>query len=118
MRLSTKNLEQAAATERDPRWASVLARSPAADGKFFYSVKTTGVYCRPSCAARLARPENVQFHGSSADAERAGFRPYKRCMPDQPSRLAQHAAKVAQICRLVQDAETVPNLQALADQAG
>ena len=71
-------------TELDPRWASVVARDRAADGSFFYSVETTGVYCRPSCAARLARPENVRLPRRPAeDAERAGFRPCKRCKPDQ-----------------------------------
>ena len=72
-----------AATTHDPRWASVIARDPSADGTFFYSVRTTGVYCRPSCAARLARPENVRFHTSCDDAEKAGFRPCKRCKPNQ-----------------------------------
>src|SRR5918997_4263751 len=88
-----------AATEQDWRWASVVARDRAADGKFLYSVRTTGVYCRPSCAARLARPENVRFHPTRAEAERAGFRPCKRCKPDQPSPAKRHAVKVAEACR-------------------
>ena len=92
MTMSEKTIERAAATESDPRWASVVARSAEADGSFFYSVRTTRVYCRPSCAARLARPENVRFHATREDAERAGFRPCKRCKPDQPSLLEQHAA--------------------------
>jgi AraC family transcriptional regulator of adaptative response/methylated-DNA-[protein]-cysteine methyltransferase len=71
------------ATEQDPRWAAIVARERAADGTFFYSVKTTGVYCRPSCAARLANPKNVRFHPTCDDAERAGFRPCKRCKPEQ-----------------------------------
>src|SRR5467141_2529674 len=108
----------AAATVSDPRWAAVVARDPAADGRFFYSVKTTGVYCRPSCAARLARPENVRFHATCADAEKAGFRPCKRCKPDQAPLLAQHAAKVAGICRLIEDADAVPGLEELANRAG
>ncbi|CAM5330469.1 hypothetical protein RLIN73S_04314 [Rhodanobacter lindaniclasticus] len=81
-----------AATLADPRWIAVRARDARADGSFFYSVRTTGVYCRPSCAARPARPENVAFHASAAEAERAGFRPCKRCKPDQPSLAEQHAA--------------------------
>ncbi len=56
-------------TEQDPRWQDVVARNKDADGRFFYSVKTTGVYCRPSCAARQAKPENVRFHATTADAE-------------------------------------------------
>src|SRR5438105_645250 len=66
---------------QDTRWRAVVARDARADGKFFYSVKTTGVYCKPSCAARTPRPENVAFHLSAADAERAGFRACKRCKP-------------------------------------
>jgi uncharacterized protein len=70
------------ATVDDPRWAAVVARDAAADGNFFYSVRTTGVYCRPSCKARLPRPENVAFHQSAQAAEAAGFRPCKRCRPE------------------------------------
>ena len=88
MNVAHRNEMRAAETVSDPRWAAVVARDPAADGTFFYSVKTTGVYCRPSCAARTANPENVAFHRTAADAERAGFRPCKRCKPDQASRFA------------------------------
>lgn len=109
---------RAAETLHDPRWAAVVARDSAADGTFFYSVATTGVYCRPSCAARLARPENVRFHATRADAERAGFRPCKRCRPDQPPLAERYAAKVAEICRLIADAETAPPLAELAERAG
>jgi AraC family transcriptional regulator, regulatory protein of adaptative response / methylated-DNA-[protein]-cysteine methyltransferase len=85
MNESAKNTELATSTTNDPRWTSIVARDASSDGKFFYSVKTTGVYCRPSCAARLARPENVGFHATTKDAEKAGFRPCKRCKPNQPS---------------------------------
>ena len=64
------------------RWQAVKSRDRTADGQFYYSVASTGVYCRPSCGARLPRRENVAFHQSAADAERAGFRPCKRCRPD------------------------------------
>jgi AraC family transcriptional regulator of adaptative response/methylated-DNA-[protein]-cysteine methyltransferase len=73
----------AAATIDDPRWLRVLARDVSADGEFFYSVGTTGVFCRPSCASRRARPEHVAFHSTAEDAQRAGFRPCKRCRPDR-----------------------------------
>eukprot|EP01035_Chromulina_nebulosa_P045598 gene45598-biopygen31503 len=63
---------QAAATQADPRWAAVVERSTGADGTFWYSVQTTGVYCRPSCASRTPRPENVLFHTSCDEAEPAG----------------------------------------------
>lgn len=106
----------AANTTSDPRWAAVVARDPAADGQFFYSVKTTGVYCRPSCASRTARPENVAFHATAAAAERAGFRPCKRCKPDQP--VGQQAARVAELCRWIERAEQAPSLDTLAQHAG
>ena len=108
----------AARTRKDPRWTAVVARDSRADGKFFYAVRTTGVYCRPSCGSRRARPENLQFYATAADAERAGFRPCKRCKPDQPSLDRQHAAKVAKICRLIENAEEPPSLAELAGKAG
>jgi hypothetical protein len=64
----------------DARWEAVRRRDRGADGVFFCAVRTTGVYCRPSCAGRPHR-ENVTFYATAADAERAGFRPCKRCRP-------------------------------------
>jgi AraC family transcriptional regulator of adaptative response/methylated-DNA-[protein]-cysteine methyltransferase len=118
MHTSVNDAQLAAMTKSDARWAAVVARSAEADGTFYYSVKTTGVYCRPSCAARLAKPEHVQFHATCEDAERAGFRPCKRCKPDQPSLAVQHAEVVAEACRLIAEAEEVPGLQALAARVG
>ena len=118
MNAAAKNSQRAAATVDDPRWPTLVARNPKADGTFFYSVATTGVYCRPSCAARRARPEHVRFHATAADAERAGFRPCKRCKPNQPSLLERQAAKVTEACRLIEDAETAPNLGELANRVG
>ena len=106
------------AVTSDPRWALVLARDASADDAFFYSVKTTGVYCRPSCGARPPKPENVAFHSSAADAEHAGFRPCKRCSPDQPPRAERQATLVAELCRIIERSETTPSLEALAKHAG
>lgn len=108
----------AQAVERDPRWTSIVTRDAAADGRFYYSVRTTGVYCRPSCGARRARPENVTFHATIADVERAGFRPCKRCRPDQPSLHDMHATTVADACRFIEASEQAPSLEALANRAG
>lgn len=100
------------------RWNAVVHRDPEAEGKFYYSVKTTGVYCRPSCAARLARRENIQFHTSCEAAERAGFRACKRCRPNGRSLAEENAAKVATACRTIETAEELPGLDVLAKVAG
>lgn len=100
------------------RWRAVLDRDRAADGCFFYSVASTGVYCRPSCAARSPRRENVAFHASTADAERAGFRPCKRCRPGQPGLAQRQADLVAAACRAIEAAEQAPALEELARAAG
>ena len=102
----------------DPRWAAVVARDHGADGTFFYSVATTGVYCRPSCGSRLANPKNVRFHETVAEAARAGFRPCRRCRPDQPPLEQLHAARVAEACRVIETAEAMPTLAVLADGVG
>ena len=106
------------ATELDSRWARVIARDRMADGTFYYSVATTGIYCRPSCPSRTANPKNVRFHDSIADAENAGFRACHRCKPDQPSADVQNAGRVAHACRLIEQAEQSPPLSELAMAVG
>jgi len=118
LNMTTKCETLAAATGGDPRWAALVARDPKADGDFFYSVATTGVYCRPSCAARTPRRENVAFHSTADAAERAGFRACRRCKPDQPPLGVQHANTIAELCRLIESAAQPPTLRALASQAG
>jgi AraC family transcriptional regulator of adaptative response/methylated-DNA-[protein]-cysteine methyltransferase len=102
----------------DARWEAVRRRDPAADGQFLYSVATTGVYCRPSCAARSARRENVAFHATPADAERAGFRPCKRCRPDLAPRPEREARMIARACRTIETADEPPSLDKLAAASG
>ena len=104
--------------DNDACWSAVERRDRAADGTFVYSVRTTGVYCRPSCAARLPRRENVAFHQTCTDAERAGFRPCKRCRPNASTLAEVHAGAVARACRLIEEAEEAPSLEALARAAG
>jgi AraC family transcriptional regulator, regulatory protein of adaptative response / methylated-DNA-[protein]-cysteine methyltransferase len=116
--MSTVSESRAAVTVSDPRWASVVTRDRAADGQFVYAVRTTGVYCRPSCASRSARPENVEFHATAADAERAGFRACKRCRPDQTAADNGHAALVTALCRYIEQADQPPTLEMLAQHAG
>ena len=104
--------------DNDACWSAVERRDRAADGTFVYSVRTTGVYCRPSCAARLPRRDNVAFHQTCTDAERAGFRPCKRCRPNASTLAEVHAGAVARACRLIEEAEEAPSLEALARAAG
>ena len=80
--------------ERDSRWNSIVKRNAAADGTFIYAVRTTGIYCRPSCPSRTARPKNVSFYASPAEAESAGYRACRRCNPNGQS-LAEANAAVA-----------------------
>lgn len=110
--------KRAHAATSDPRWVAVMARDPAADGKFVYSVRTTGVYCRPSCPARRARPENVAFYATPAAAQQAGFRPCQRCRPEQLPLAARQAATIAALCRSIENAEHTPSLAELAAQSG
>jgi AraC family transcriptional regulator, regulatory protein of adaptative response / methylated-DNA-[protein]-cysteine methyltransferase len=105
----------------DSRYAAVVDRDPAADGRFWYSVRSTGVYCKPSCGARTPLRKNVDFHTSTADAAAAGFRPCKRCRPDEAAD-ALHAAVITAVCsaieRAVADDAPSPTLDALAALAG
>jgi AraC family transcriptional regulator of adaptative response/methylated-DNA-[protein]-cysteine methyltransferase len=102
----------------DERWAAVVARDKAFEGQFYYSVATTGIYCRPGCPARLPKRANVRFYRTRAAAEAAGFRPCKRCKPDAPSLAEQYASRVAEACRVIEDAEEPLRLDALAARFG
>ncbi len=113
-----RKAELAAATLADPRWPVVLHRDAKADGEFLFAVKTTGIYCRPSCSARTPRPENVRFFTRSEEARAAGFRACLRCKPDSPTLAEEHATLVARLCRHIEAAETPPSLDTLAGLAG
>ena len=83
-------------TRQDMRWQSVASRDKGADGSFVYAVRTTGIYCRPSCPSRTAKPQNMCFYATAAKAEAAGFRPCRRCNPNDPSPAQVNAALVAE----------------------
>lgn len=104
--------------ETQRKWQAVVERDPTYDGQFYYSVRTTGVYCRPTCAARLPLRENVAFHLSTEDAERAGFRPCKRCRPNEPPLAERQAAAITTACRTLETADESLSLKALAEAAG
>ena len=102
----------------DQCWAAVVDRDTGAEGEFFYSVSTTGVYCRPGCPSRRPRRAHVRFHASREEAENAGFRACRRCRPNAPSLAERHADAVAAACRRIEGAEEMPALDALAAAAG
>ncbi|MGV4876457.1 bifunctional DNA-binding transcriptional regulator/O6-methylguanine-DNA methyltransferase Ada [Acetobacter indonesiensis] len=102
-------------TINDPRWQKITARDKIADGQFWYSVITTGIYCRPSCPSRAPKPSNVTLHDTLENARASGCRPCKRCNPDGGSTDAANASLIAQACRLIETSEVPPSLEALAN---
>ncbi|MBC9744021.1 bifunctional DNA-binding transcriptional regulator/O6-methylguanine-DNA methyltransferase Ada [Pseudomonas syringae pv. syringae] len=117
---STERTQTARAprTEDDPRWDILVNRRSHAGADFVYGVLTTGIYCNPCSPTRLPRPENVVFFDSARDAEAAGFRPSLRNAGDPNALQRRHAEVVAQACRLIDAAESMPNLTELAEQVG
>jgi AraC family transcriptional regulator of adaptative response/methylated-DNA-[protein]-cysteine methyltransferase len=101
------------------RYEAVLARDARADGAFVYAVKSTGIYCRPSCPSRKPRPDRTEFYPTCADAERAGFRPCRRCRPNGGAGATLIARAVKAWARLATTREDgrVP-LAALASAVG
>ena len=120
MKRIATNTNDAQATQNDTRWQAVLHRDRNADGTFVYSVRSTGVFCRPGCSSRTPRPENVRFHATPDEAIRAGFRPCQRCKPEQRS--DPSAASVSTVCRAIEEAiatgDPIPQLDMLAQQVG
>jgi AraC family transcriptional regulator of adaptative response/methylated-DNA-[protein]-cysteine methyltransferase len=107
-----------ASSKDESRWQAVVRRDRSADGTFVYAVETTGIFCRPSCAARRALRENVQFFPTTSAAKKAGFRPCKRCRPDEDSSVDSHAAAVSRACRLIEESQSSVDLPSLAAAAG
>ena len=106
------------ATHPDPdaaRWAAVLAREPSE--AFLYAVTTQGVFCRPGCPARAPLRRNTRFFADAAAAEAAGFRACRRCDP-KGERAAIHAAAIRAACDMIEAAQSIPSLAALAQRAG
>lgn len=96
----------------DSCWQAVAERDASFDGRFFYGVLTTGVYCRPSCRSRLPLRKNVRFYESAAEAERDGLRACLRCGPGG-------AERIRELCRLIESRpEAPPDLAELAARSG
>jgi len=102
----------------DERWEALVRRDPQAGGDFVYGVLTTGVYCRPTCASRLPNRENVRFFETCTEAEKAGFRPCKRCKPDAPDWKQPQTRAVLKACRMIAEADAPLSLKELAHAAG
>jgi AraC family transcriptional regulator, regulatory protein of adaptative response / methylated-DNA-[protein]-cysteine methyltransferase len=105
------------AGDDDARWHAVLERDRSVDDLFVYAVRTTGIYCRPSCSARRPRRENAAFFESSTLAQQAGYRSCKRCRPDvtEPDPMT---AAITEACIRIQTADQEPGLTTLAREAG
>ena len=98
-------------------WTAVENRDAAADGSFFYGVRTTGVYCRPGCASRRPLRTNTVFFETTGAAEAAGFRSCKRCRPTDESAASRHVAAIEKACALLRTSENIPSLGELAEAA-
>ena len=107
--------ETLARIDADKAWAAVLRRDRAFDGHFVTGVLSTGIYCRPSCAARHPSRENVRFFSDGAEARAAGLRPCKRCLPDDVSR---DEKAVLSAIAVIQQSEGAPALGELAEAVG
>ncbi|MDA0304966.1 MAG: bifunctional DNA-binding transcriptional regulator/O6-methylguanine-DNA methyltransferase Ada [Proteobacteria bacterium] len=102
----------------EKQWNAVRDRDAASNGAFVYAVRTTGVYCLPSCSSRTAKRRNVRFFATPAEAESAGFRACKRCKPDQPLGNTPHGEAIKRACNEIQSSPSEPTLASLARIAG
>ena len=100
------------------RWEAVVARDRRADGHFVYAVRSTGVYCRPSCASLRPRRAVVTFYDDPALAERAGFRACRRCKPREPVATDPWIDKIRRACVYLTNVDGHPSLATLARRIG
>ena len=98
----------------DRRWHAVVGREQSADGHFYYAVITTGIFCRPSCSAKLPNRENVEYFISSQDAQSSGYRPCRKCRPTETTVKEEAEQKIIKACRIIENSSTVPKLIDLA----
>lgn len=96
------------------RWQAVEARDAGADGEFVFAVKTTGIFCRPSCSARRPLRENTEFFSTPEAAQTAGFRACKRCQPDKLTPELQRVARIEEACRIIEASVSPLTLDELA----
>jgi AraC family transcriptional regulator, regulatory protein of adaptative response / methylated-DNA-[protein]-cysteine methyltransferase len=113
-----KSIESTAFTIDAERWGALERRDARADGVFVYAVRTTGVYCRPTCRSRRPNRVNVLFFEDIEAAERAGYRACKRCEPSKVAEDRRTPNAIAVACSMLRESETPPSLTELAAAAG
>src|SRR5262245_10936781 len=116
---SINNKDATSITEKmeDEFWQAIQERDAVYDGLFYYGVRTTGVYCRPSCSSRQPKRENVLFFALPEAARQAGFRACLRCRPDEAAPRDPQAELAQSLCRLIdQHLEEPVNFTALSEQ--
>ncbi|WP_439472259.1 Ada metal-binding domain-containing protein [Brevundimonas sp.] len=118
MDITADNINAPASLSRHRRLAQIYRRDPRAEGRFWYSVVTTGVYCRPTCPSRHARPENIRLHDTLEEARATGFRPCLRCRPEAPALRDRHRELVEAACRHIETRGAAPSPRELADAVG
>lgn len=111
-------VESVAKLDQAVCWQAVCDRESDADGSFYYGVRTTGVYCRPSCSARLPKRENVEFFVSCEEAVARGYRACKKCRPTEFSKEQYLKEKIVAACRLIEGSDQHIPLAELAGQVG
>lgn len=116
--MNTKSLTSSTPIVSDTRWQAIVNRDGRFDDQFVFAVKTTGIYCRPSCPARRPKRENTAFFDVPADAEQAGFRACLRCHPNTQSPAEKRLSAVKQACAIIESAEEPPALGELAEAVG
>lgn len=116
--MQTAQLEQHAHRDDDRRWRAVVARDRTADGEFVYAVRSTRVYCRPSCPSRRPQRERVAFFQSPGEAERAGFRPCRRCRPSDRSAGDVWVDRIRRACVYLANVDGHPLLATLGARFG
>lgn len=102
----------------DARWQAVVERDHRADGQFVYAVKTTRIFCRPGCPSKIAKRQNIEFFDTADLAAAAGFRPCKRCQPDNMSPQQKRLELVISACKTIAQTTSAISLDSLARQAG
>jgi len=111
----TAAMDNVSRLDADTAWAAFMRRDRAWDGRVIGAVKTTGIYCKPSCPARRPKREHVEFFASNEEARTAGYRPCLRCKPDEVGRDRE---AIARAVKLIEEAEEAPSLAELADAVG